>query len=490
MNTAVSSKNIDALQAESARTAHMRARQSHWDAVARELDRNPGWGAHYHRRIEQVHQTVVPPNQRVIEIGCGAGDLLAACKPSCGVGVDLSREMILRAARRHPNLSFIQADAHRLAVSGKFDVIILSDLINDLWDVQVVFKQIWRLSNPRTRVILSFYSRLWELPLAAAKRLGKARPTLGQNWLTVQDVRGLLSLSRFEVIKEWQEFIWPSRTPIIEPLLNRFLVRQWPLNHFALANFMLARPEPNGQPPARPPSVSVVIPARDEAGNIAELVSRVPNMGAATQLIFVEGHSSDGTFQAIQEVISDNPPLPCILLRQRGEGKGDAVRFGFARADGDILMILDADLTVAPEELPRFYEALITGKAEFANGVRLVYPVEGEAMRFLNLLANKAFSLAISWLLGQPVKDSLCGTKAFWSSDLVLMERTHAQAKWFDPFGDFELLFGAASLNLKIVDIPVRYAKRRYGSTNIRRWEHGWLLLRMLLLAASQIKFV
>ena len=153
-------------------------------------------------------------------------------------------------------------------------------------------------------------------------------------------------------------------------------------------------------------------------------------------------------------------------------------------------MILDADLTVAPEDLPRFYEVLYSGKGEFVNGVRLVYPMEKEAMRLLNLIGNKFFSLAFSWLLGQSIKDTLCGTKVLWKADYRMISANRAHFGDFDPFGDFDLLFGAARLNLKIVDLPIRYRERTYGTTNIQRWKHGWLLAKMVLFAAGRIKFV
>jgi glycosyltransferase involved in cell wall biosynthesis len=234
----------------------------------------------------------------------------------------------------------------------------------------------------------------------------------------------------------------------------------------------------------------VIIPARNEAGNIPAAVARVPEMGSGTEIIFVEGHSRDDTWQQIQLAAAQAPHRAIKIFQQTGIGKGDAVRMGFAAATGDILIILDADLTVPPEELPKFYEALVTGRTEFANGVRLVYPMEDEAMRFLNLCANKAFSLLFTWMLNQPVKDTLCGTKALSRRHYEKIVAQRAELGDFDPFGDFDLLFGAARLHLQIADIPIRYGERTYGTTNIHRWSHGWLLLRMVLFAARKVKFV
>jgi len=426
----------------------------------------------------------------VIEIGCGQGDLLAALKPAVGVGVDFSGEMIKRAVQRHPELRFVQADAHDLSLDETFDVIILSDLVNDLWDVQGVFQQIGRLATPRTRVILNSYSRLWESPLAVAERLGLAKPTLHQNWLTVEDIVNLLNLADFEVIRSWQEILWPLPTPLLDTFLNSFVVRIWPFNHLALTNYVAARLKAGSKPPDEEPLVSVVVPARNEAGNIPQIFERTPELGRGTEMVFVEGHSNDKTYAVIEQAIADHPKRHCQLLKQTGMGKGDAVRLGFAHASGDILVILDADLTVPPEDLPRFYDVLRSGKGELVNGVRLVYPMAGQAMRFLNLVGNKLFSLAFSWLLGQPVKDTLCGTKALWKADYDLIAANRAYFGDLDPFGDFDLLFGAAKLNMKIVDLPIRYRQRTYGATNIHRWKHGWLLLKMVLFAARRLKFV
>ncbi|MBC8392342.1 MAG: glycosyltransferase [Deltaproteobacteria bacterium] len=454
------------------------------------MDSWKSWGGYYHKRLTQIYQFLVPPGQRVIEIGCGQGDLLAALRPALGVGVDFSGEMIRRARKKYPGLHFVQSDTHNLNLKKTFDVIILSDLVNDLWDVQEVFKKIEDISTPSTRIFLNFYSHLWEKPLAIANKLGLAVPVLPQNWLTVADLYNLLSLSDFEVIRHWEEIFWPLSTPLIAPLANRYLIKFVPFKWLALTNFIMTRPRPRPNYITDEPLVSVVVPARNEAGNIPEIFKRIPEMGRGTELIFVEGHSNDDTYATIEKAMADHPERQCKLFQQTGVGKGDAVRLGFSQASGDILMILDADLTVSPEDLPIFYEALCSQKAEFVNGVRLVYPMGEKAMRFFNLLGNKFFSIAFSWLLGQTVKDTLCGTKVLTRESYLKIANNRAYFGDFDPFGDFDLLFGAARLNLKIVDLPIRYHDRTYGTTNIQRWKHGWLLLRMVLFAAKKIKFI
>jgi len=474
-----------------AREHYSASRLAHWDAVARDSEHHSTWGAYYRRRLAHVYRAFVAPGFRVLEVGSGLGDLLAALNATEAVGVDFSREMVQRAATRHPGITFICADAHSLTagVDGQFDLIILSDLVNDLWDVQEVLEQVARVSTPRTRLVLNFYSRLWEPVLAVAGSLGLATRTLQQNWFTVDDVINLIQLTGFESIRHYEEILWPIDTPFVAPLANRYLAKVWPFRCLALTNVLVARQRIRPVPGAAAPIVSVIVPARNEAGNIPEVFSRVPEMGAGTEIVFVEGHSSDATFATIRREAAAHPERRCQALQQTGVGKGDAVRLGYAKASGEVFMILDADLTVPPEDLPRFYEALTSGHGEFVNGVRLVYPLEGEAMRFFNLIANKLFGLAFSWLLGQPVKDTLCGTKVLWKSDYELIAANRAHFGELDPFGDFDLLFGSARLGLKIVDLPIRYRARTYGTTNIQRWRHGVLLLRMVLLAARRLKF-
>ncbi len=464
-------------------------RRKYWDEFAASLDRWQSRRAYYQKRLAEIYRFVVPPGKRVLELGCGQGDLLAALRPSVGIGVDFSGVMIARARHRHPSLDFQEAEVHELNLRTTFDYIICSDLVNDLWDVQRAFERIREHSGPSTRLIINAYSRLWELPRRFAELIGLVRPQLNQNWLTAEDLTNLLNLAGFEVIRSFSEILWPLRTPLVDKLSNRYLVKLWPLRWFALANFLIARPQPQ-KPVCEEPVVSVVVPVRNEAGNIPQIFDRVPQMGSGTELVFVEGNSTDDTWGAVQREIARRPGIRVKALKQQGKGKGDAVRAGFSEASGGVLMILDGDLTVPPEDLPRFYEALRSGKAEFVNGVRLVYPMEGQAMRFFNQVGNKFFSLAFSWLLSQSIKDTLCGTKVLSRDGYQMIAANRSYFGDFDPFGDFDLLFGAAKYNLKIVDLPIRYRERTYGETNIQRWRHGLILLKMVLYATRRIKFV
>lgn len=451
--------------------------------------RTPTFGSrHYQKLLTGIYRYLIPKNARILELGCGTGTLLASLKPSYGVGIDFSSAVIERAKQHHPHLHFLTQDAHDCQVeNGPFDYIIFSDLINDAWDIQAILENTRQYCQPQTRIIFNFHSHLWGAPLKISRALGLARPNLNQNWLTKQDLQNLLELTGYETLRTWREILIPAPIPFIAPFANRYLAKLWPTWHLDLANFLIARPL---MPPRiNNPSISVVVAARNEAGHIEQLISRIPNMGSHTEIMFVEGNSTDNTYEEIEAAILRHPQLDIKLFKQTGKGKGDAVRLGFEKAAGDILIILDADITVPPEDLPRFYQVLANGDAEFVNGVRLVYPMENKAMRFLNLLGNKFFSWMFSWLLGQPIRDTLCGTKALWKSDYQRIAEGRNYFGDFDPFGDFDLLFGAAKLNLKILEIPIRYRARVYGETNISRWSHGLLLLRMVVFAAKRIKF-
>lgn len=472
-----------------ARTAYLRDRCEYWDDFARHFTRWQGPRRYYQRRLAEIFQFAIPPGMRVLELGSGCADLLSALRPSRGVGVDLSAEMVQVARDRHPELEFVQGDAHSIDLNETFDFIVCSDLVNELWDVQQVFEVASRHAHPTTRIVLNAHSRLWEIPRRVARTFGFVPPQLQQNWLTVEDISHLLALTNFEVIRTCSEIMWPVRTPGLDRLCNRYLVKLLPFRWFGITNFVIARPAPS-QTRGRDATVTVVVPARNEEGNIASIFDRVPEMGAGTELVFVEGNSKDGTYQAIEREIALRPERGARLFKQPGKGKGDAVRLGFAESTGDVLMILDADLTVPPEDLPRFYEAWRSGKGDFINGVRLVYPMEERAMRFFNLVANKFFGLAFSWLFGQTIKDTLCGTKVLSKEAYQIIALNRSYFGDLDPFGDFDLLFGAAKYNLKIVDLPIRYRERVYGETNIQRWRHGVLLLRMVLVALRRLKFV
>lgn len=441
----------------------------------------------YNQLLRRYYRFFVPEGARVLEVGCGTGDLLAALNPARGLGIDFSEKMIAAARARFPRLQFEVAGAEAFESGEQFDYIILSDLVNDLMDVQAVLEHLRRFAHPGTRLVLNFFSNLWRPILRFAEHLEMKAPNPAQNWLSADDMRNLLELAGWNLVRQETKILTPVNAALFGPLLNRALAPIF--SAFCLTVFQVARLCPVVDA-KRQFTCSVVIPARNEEGNIEAAVRRMPRLGAGTEIIFVEGHSKDRTWEEINRVAQAYPDWQIKVLKQKSKGKGGAVREAFAVATGEILMILDADLTMPPEQLPKFYEVLRSGAGEFVNGVRLVYPMEDQAMQFLNMVANKFFGLAFSWLIGQPLKDTLCGTKVLFRKDYLEIARNRAYFGDFDPFGDFDLLFGAARLNLKIVDLPIRYRARTYGETNIDRWRHGALLYRMMGFAATRLKFI
>jgi SAM-dependent methyltransferase len=467
-------------------------RKAEYDELARFFDEfsatDERWqrrNATYHTLIRRIFRILIPADSRVLEIGSGSGDLLAALEPSVGVGVDLSPRMVELARRRHPGIVFRVADGEQIDLATTYDYIVLSDLVPYVHDLLRLFERIRAHSHQRTRVVISSYNPMWRPLLGLAERLRlKPRKPI-RNWVSPADVENLLELSGFETVSSTTRILMPKWIPGLSFVLNAFVANLWPFNRLCVSYWIVARPAPE---PLGELSVSVICPCRNEAGHVPQIVERLPAMGSATELIFVEGNSTDDTREVIERTIEANPDRDISLLAQTGKGKGDAVRTGFAAAKHDVLMILDGDITVPPEDLPKFYRAIVSNRGELVNGSRLVYDMEEGSMRFLNMLGNKTFSRVFGAITGQHVKDTLCGTKALRRDDYKSIEHARSFFGDFDPFGDFDLLFGAARLNLKIVDLPVRYGARSYGTTNISRFRHGLLLLRMSTFAFRKFR--
>ena len=444
---------------------------------------------YYYEDQMKYYRFLVSEGLSVLELGCGIGDLLHALKPRRGVGVDFSGEMIRRARERYPGLEFREADIESLKPWGEtFDAIILADVVGHLQDIEETLRSLRCFCGPETRIIVSYYSFLWEPVLKLGERLGQKMPQEHQNWLSTEDIGNLLHLAGYEPVKKEYRLLMPKRIPWLSDFINRFIAPFPGIRRLCLCRYIVARPA--GLREKREFSTSVLIPCRNEKGNVEAAITRLPSFGEHQEIVFVEGGSTDGTREEIQRMMEKYPEKDIRLVIQEGRGKGDAVRSGFAVAKGDILMILDGDLTVSPEDLPKFYRALAEDVGEFINGCRLVYPMEKQAMRILNLAGNKVFSFMFTWILNQRFKDTLCGTKALFRKDY---EKIHANRSYFgdfDPFGDFDLIFGASKLNLKVAEVPIRYRERTYGATNISRFRHGWLLLKMTLFAYKKIKAI
>jgi SAM-dependent methyltransferase len=465
----------------------------HYEANVDELDRWRQFNAAYHEDDNKFMRFLIPPRKRVLELGCGRGDLLASLKPSYGVGIDFGAETIQKANARHPELYFVLGDAEDPAtleaIEGPFDYIVIADTIGMFEDIDGTLRLIHQLCAPSTRIVISYYSHLWEpvLKLAEALRLRSKQPKI--NYIATADFLNLTDLADFEVITQEQRQLLPRRWLGLGPFVNKYIAPLPGIRKLCLRTYLVGRPVrlfPN-----RKFSASILIPCRNERGNIENAVQRMPRFGSAQEILFVEGNSSDGTFEEcerVRDAYKDSWDI--TVLKQDGKGKGDAVRKGFAAAKHDVLMILDADLTMPPEALPKYHAVIESGKADFVNGTRLVYPMEDEAMRPLNFIANRFFAYLFSYLVNTRLTDTLCGTKVLMRRDYEVLARERGYFGNFDPFGDFDLIFGAAKQNLKIIETPIHYKARTFGETQISRFRDGWLLLKMVWFAYRKLKAI
>ena len=463
--------------------------EAHFDGISGERDFWQKKNRYYYEDQHNYYRFLIAEGLRVLEIGCGLGDVLAAVKPCRGLGIDLSGRMVDQAQRRHPHLEFRQGDVETLDLRETFDVIILADVVGNLLDVQLALKNLNQCCTSKTRLIISYYNFLWEPILQFGELVRRRMPQHHQNWLAPDDIVNFLGLANYEVIKREYRFLFPLKIPVVSSFVNKFVAFLPGIRKACLSHYIISRPIQQ-KSESQHYSTTIVIPCRNERGNIEPAIQRLPVFGGQQEIIYVDGHSTDGTQDEIKRVVRQYPERQIHFLVQDGKGKGDAVRKGFAHAKADILMILDADLTTPPEDLPKFFNAITQGKGEFINGSRLVYPMEKQAMRLLNLFGNKFFSLAFSWLLNQRLKDTLCGTKVLYREDYIRIKNNRGYFGDFDPFGDFDLLFGASKLNLKILEVPIRYQDRTYGTTNIHRFAHGWLLLKMTIYGFFKLKAV
>jgi SAM-dependent methyltransferase len=465
----------------------------HFEASGGEQYRGGKFNSAYREDDHKFMRFLIPPGKRVLELGCGRADLLAALKPSYGVGVDFSAKTIARARELHPDLQFVLGDVEDPAtlapIEGPFDYIVIADTIGMFEDIDGTLRLVLDLCAPSTRIIIAYYAHLWE-PILKLGELLKVKSRQSEiNYIATADFLNLMDLADLEVISHEQRQLIPLRWLGLGPFINRYIAPLPGIRQLCLRSYIVGRPV--RQFPDRKFSVSIVIPCRNEKGNIENAILRMPKFGSAQEILFVEGNSSDGTFEEcerVRDAYKDRWDIK--VLKQDGKGKGDAVRKGFAAATGDVLMILDADLTMPPEALPKYHAVIETGKAEFVNGTRLIYPMENEAMRPLNLIANRCFAYLFSYLVNTRLTDTLCGTKVLLRKDYEVLARERGYFGNFDPFGDFDLIFGAAKQNLKIIETPIHYKARTFGETQISRFRDGWLLLKMVWFAYRKLKAI
>ena len=454
-------------------------------------------GRTFHNEDIKFLREIIPQDSSILELGCGNGHLLSSLNPKYGLGIDFSKKLISEAKKKYLNLDFIEADIENLpsniSKKGPFDFIIISDTIGYLEDVEETLGRLHKYCNQNTRLIVSYYSPLWAPLLSFASLMKLKMSNVNSTLLTPTDISNFLQGAKFDSVRIERKILIPFKMFGLERIINRFLAPLPILSHICLRHYNISRSLKDIKHNDKL-SASIIIPCKNELGNIKDAIARIPRFTKNLEVIFVEGNSRDGTWEEINSVIKKNNSKKSGLIikayKQPRKGKADAVFFAFDKASNDILFILDGDLTVAPETLEKFWKKISSGEAEYVNGSRLIYPMDNNAMRFLNYIANKIFSILFTWLLGQRFTDTLCGTKVISKENYLRAKKKNSSLGDFDPFGDFFIIFGASRLCLKITEVPIRYRARAYGKTQISRFSHGILLIRMLVFAFLRLKAV
>ena len=459
-----------------------------YNSIARNRRKYYNRNRFYHRSILKYFSMCIPRNSRILELGCATGDLIGNLHPSQGIGVDISDEMIAIAREKYPSVQFVCENAENFTTEMVFDYIILSGIAGSIENIQELLEKAQKWSTTDTRIFIDFYNPLWYPLIKIGEKTGLKMPEMTRNWLSVDDLENFLYISGYQVIKRKYLMFFPKYIPVITYILNKFIGNLPLIRRLSLNNIVIARPARALSNP-EDKRCSVVITCRDEEGNIEGLVTRMPRMGSNTEIIFVEGHSKDNTVAGIEEMIRKYPDKDIKMLKQKGIGQGDAFRYGFDEALGDFVIWLEADLTTPPEEAIHFWNAYINNQGEYINGSRFIYKMERSAMPLFNFLGNRFFGILFTVLLKQRFTDTLCGFKAISKKNYIRIREQIDFFGDFDPFGDFELIFGTIKNNLKVAEIPVHYQPRQYGESKaygqsfFSFTKHGWLLIRMSFIA-------
>ena len=454
--------------------------RSFYDKAGESVEKNWWKRKYYDGWIADFLASRVMPNSRILDLGCGTGHLLASLSPSRGVGIDLSPKMIEIAKRNHPGLEFHVGDAKDLdEIEGPFDYILAINLFQEASDIIAILEAAQRISEPSTQIVVITTNDFWRFLYPMLEALGLKQRNLQFNWLDETEVAIFLRATGFEVVWSGRMMPFPFRIPLFSWFINNIFGILPLFRRTGYVQYCFARPM-GGKGYQGEYSCSVVVPCKDEEDNVLHIVKRIPKMGRWTEIIFVDDKSNDRTREYIKTLILKHPDKRIKLVDGPGKGKGAACREGFHAAEGDIIMILDADMTVMPEDLPKFYTALANGYGDFINGSRMVYELGEQSMRFLNVYGNKFFSKLVSFILGKPISDTLCGTKVFWRKDLPKYFRARKLFNNIDKWGDYDLIFGAALHNLKIVELPVHYRERVAGQTKMmKRFSNAWIMFKM-----------
>ena len=455
--------------------------ENHFDEIASNYDYWKEKNSYYYDTIKTFVSRIIPPESSVLEVGCGTGEILDIVQPVRGVGIDISAKMVELAKQKFPQHTFIHSPIEDLQIDEKFDFIILVDVADHVYDIMDVFGVLYRFCKPTTRIILTTINPWWDPILMFMEKIGAKMPEGPHNFVEKGNLAKILELMDFSVSYSGYMLLFPKKIPFLSFLVNALGTRTWGLKKLSSMQYMLIQPSVKNETDLGM-GCSVVIPCHNEQDNIEDAVRRIPKMGRETEIIVVNDGSTDHTAQKVKELQGEIKNLKLIDYSPN-RGKGYAVKKGFEDASQEILMILDADISTLPEELPRFFHPLNKGMCQFVNGTRMVYPMENQSMRILNLFGNKIFGFIMSFITQQNLTDTLCGTKALYKSDFKRIQ-------WgLDKWGDFDLLFSAAKRGSRIMEVPVHYMSRKSGESKMKSFRHGLHLLRACFLGFKELVF-
>lgn len=421
-------------------------------AIARNLDfwKEKNW--YYHNQLKQIFKDVIKENSKVLQIGYGLGDILAALYPKKGVSFDDDKDILAISRRRYPIFKFTDFNFNKNKVNDKFDYVIYPNSLEHFDDIQTVFENVYPALSRSSKVVVASVNPRWEQIFYILEKLKLKRPESSRNWLRIENIKNLLEVSGYKVIDSGFRIILPVSIPLISGIINKVIRNIKILSRFCVEQFVVAQKETfsiNNNL-----SCSVVIPTYNQAELLEYCIESIPNVGKKMQIVVVDDASSDRTEQVMKSLSKKHHNIKYIR-NERPQGEEKSLKIGIESVDLDIILTYDAKMSIPSSELVRFYNVLASKRADFVSGMRFIYPLEGQRLRQLTIIGNIIFSYLYSLFLNQRVFDPLCSIKGFY-------KKNYSKIKISNNNTLLDLLIKAAENKAKILEIPVHYSLESY----------------------------
>ncbi len=363
----------------------------------------------------------------------------------------------------------------------KYKTIILTDLFEVSTDILELLSMVNKLLGKDGIIVICSINQKWNRILNLFERLNLKDGNQKRLFINSTIVLNIAKVTGLEFVTQRNKQIFPFRMLGLGSLINNILeILFFPFSFGIRIYSILNQQEKFNE--EKKYSKSIIIPAKNEEKNLKPLLNQIPELEEDHEIILAIGDSEDKTYEVAKEIKEARCwPFEVKVIKQTGKGKANAVWEAVEEASKEVIIILDADISVNPETIVQFNSVIDTGKASFVNGTRLIYGMESGAMRIVNNLGNRIFQYIVSIIIGQKITDSLCGTKVFFRKDFNKIKLWKELVQMKDPFGDFDMIFTAGYFGLKILEIPVRYQARVYGVTQIKRFRDGYKLIIYLL---------